>query len=236
MSLISIGTRVQTLEAFTTRIGGTPYTDRLAAVVQRMRTSTATLGDVFDSRDPTETDAAHTVRVSRAAKILADRAKSCFDDIQKIMAEGMASINSRKLAKVPLVPNEYAAEIRERVRDMGGEQTELLMRQLAAENKANELAAITEVPAILTGVTENQQSKYRDLIFRTYAESESAEQDVLFEAFNAAMTALGVMEAAAGDYANQRSVAEIVNAQQRAVKADKAMNAEVRMEALDPST
>ncbi|MDH7972768.1 hypothetical protein QH494_11310 [Sphingomonas sp. AR_OL41] len=216
----SISIRAETLDQYFKRMGANEYSQRLAVQVAKLSTLTLDLNEVFNNPNPTQPEAAHIVRIAKASNRLALEADKIKSQIDAIASEGLAAINKLKLAKVPLVPGEYQAEIRERARSMSPADLNQMMLSLAAENKAVELAAITQVPAILTGISESDQAKYRELIFKTHAGDALAEEAALLDDYDGALGAYQVAKATAGDYANDRTIAGILNAEQRAVNAD----------------
>ena len=196
--------------------------ERIGLETQKFGNCTETLSDIFNETDPTKPAAAQVVRVAKGAQSMAAKVEAIKASIDQIFGQEMAAILDRKLAKVPLHIKDaaYAREIRDRVVAMPDRDVITLLATLAATNKAAELAAITQVSPILSGVTETVQARFRDLIFETHAPQEIADERALMADYDTAIQAYTVARATAGDYSNDRTVAAILNAEQRAVNAD----------------
>jgi hypothetical protein len=95
-----------------------------------------------------------------------------------------------------------------------------LMQKLANENKAAELAAITQAPSSTTGVTEDDKNRYRDMIFNMHASEELAAEKTLTDDYDNAMTACKAALSAASNYSDAGNIAKIVGEEHRAMNAD----------------
>lgn len=174
--------------------------------------------------DPTRTKAYNDKKLIETAGKLDDRRKQVFREINGAFMEGLADIKKRIDQKVRLVPDEFAAEIRAAVRTMTPAEKVRTLAELAANNNGPALAAITESPSILTGVTKDIQDRYRDNIYDIHAREERLEQAALTDALKGAVSATNVAASLASDLANPGRLAEIERGVAAAAEAETAFN------------
>lgn len=98
---------------------------------------------------------------------------------QRVIAAGTVT------AEAGLVQNDYAAEIRSVFRGMNVEQQTQLWRDAIAAKDGSTVAALTEAPAALTGLTAEAQSRYRAAFVEATTTSTDEWIDGLESGFNA---------------------------------------------------
>jgi len=184
--------------------------------IQKMKTTLAPLGSgvaalvrMHATVDPTQTKAAHDKKVIVTASKLNDRYKQTLKDVQVVLRDGLRDIQSRIDAKVSLKPDAFAQELRAAFRSMSHTERVTALVEMTKTNNGPALAAITEAPAMLSGVTEGQQKQYRDAIVQMHAPTECVEEAELLEAFNGTLAAMDVATALAKDLNNPGRLAEI---------------------------
>lgn len=214
------------------RIGAKASDSKTRVYINEMRTwvsgslntSIKSLIAMHANPDPTQTKAYNDKKLITAAAQLDKKRKEIFEKIQTEFQEGLQDLQMRIEDKVKLKPDAYAAEIRAAIRAMPQAERVAAMKQLALDNNGPALAAITEAPAILSGVTPLLQEQYRSYIYNAHAKEEIAEQTELQEAFQAAMSATDVAKMLADDLNNPTRLAEIEIGVKAAADADAAFD------------
>lgn len=171
---------------------------RLQAEINRLRQGVEALDTVFASRNPVETEAAHTKKVATMARKLDQEVTAAINRAGMILKEGSHNLQRRIDERVNLKPDAFAAEIRATFRAMSRKDQLKLMGELVRENRGPELAAIVKAPSILTGLSADEQARFEQAILGMHAPDEMAEMADLNEAFEVSLTATRV----AGTFAN----------------------------------
>ena len=193
--------QVSAIEALVERmLGDRPnhqVAQRLQAEVQRLRDRARQLDDMNISRTPLDTDAAHALKVAKAARKLGEERAAAFDRIVKIWADGRQNLQRQIEDKINLKPDGFAAEIRTAFRSLDAKGKAALLDRLIEENRGPEMAAILKAPAMLSGISDEQRAVYEQAITSKHAGDLVEEQAYLD----------GVYEAAT---ASERAVADLV--------------------------
>lgn len=201
---------------------------RLHAELNRLRQGVEALEGVRTSRNPIETEAAHTKRVATLARRLDKDAVAAMNRAGQIIREGVNALQRRIDERVNLKPDAFAREIRARFCTMSRKDQVKLLGDLVKENRGPELAAIVKAPAILTGLSDSEHARYEQAILGMHAPNEMAELTELNEAFETSMLAAGL----AGKYAEALSapdkIAAIEQGEAAAIAAEASFNQAVQ--------
>lgn len=195
---------------------GHSHTRRLQAEIIRLRDGLQAIGELHANRNPTHTVDAHTKQVATAAKKFGTSIGLMSDRLHSVMREGLTELDGRINAKVRLVPDAYAAEIRDAYRRMDGTERANLLADLVKTNNGPALAAITRAPSILTGILPEHQERFNSAIISTHAPEEQTEKLALLEAFNAALACEPIARQTVANYSDPAKLAEIEKAEQAA--------------------
>jgi len=182
------------------------------------------IGKMHATPNPIETREAHIKRVSTAAGQLSAKVKEMQASINDITTQGLRSVGERIDQKVTLVPDAYAAEIRQVFRSLKQVEQIKLLGQLAEGNKGSQLAAIVKAPAILSGIDPDLQSTFADLIVHKHAPEEWEEQASLMDAMKTAFIITDVGKNVVAEYSDPAKLAVITRQEEDAVKAQSAFN------------
>jgi hypothetical protein len=198
------------------------------AHVVRLADASEALFNLRLTRNPSETDAAHTKRVCLAADRFNKDITVTLNHIIKVSGDGHASIDGRINAKTKLNPDSYAGEVRAVYRGLAS-QTEKtkLIGEFIEQNRAAELAAIIKAPTSLTGMIEEHRQRYEAAFIAKHASEELAEKAALEDAFSDAMVSTRTAGELADAYADPVKLAAIVKAEAVAAEAVKAFDAKV---------
>ncbi len=202
------------------------YSVRLALSQEAMKlhASTDALNSMHANPDPTITPAAHTKRVTAAATKLKDQIATMRQRVHQIVQERAVELDRQISAKVNLKPDGFASEIRAAFRTMApGRQQQLLM-ELATKNRGPELAALIEAPGVLTGLSDDIRSRYREMIISTHAREEHAEMVDITSVFTEALDVLPVASLVANAFSDPVKLAEIARGEAAAEAAAAAFN------------
>jgi hypothetical protein len=227
--------KVRALQALSTRMldrvpsgaGHDAWRELWAQVNHLAETATA-LHNLHVTRNPTENDAAHLKRVATAAAKLKHVADDALDRSNRTRESGLAAIKARIAAKVRLVPDAYAAEIRAAYRAMSSAAQTTMLRELIEQNRGPEVAAIVKAPALLTGMSEQHRAQYEAAFIATNAPEEVTAQEALAFAHETALVSARTASEVAREYSDPAALAKITAAESAAAAAAKVFDAKAR--------
>ena len=182
---------------------------QLYGQAMNLRNSIEALGNIHANRNPIETKEAHIKRVAKAAEQLSNKVKETQENIIRISQQGLRDINERIRMKVNLEPNGHAVEIRQVFRNLKLTEQVKLLHQLADENKGDELGAIVNAPALLTGIKPEMQAKYADYIVNKHAQEEWEEKNALTDSMEVAFMVNDVGKTVVSEYSDSAKLSEI---------------------------
>lgn len=159
---------------------------RILTLLERLERQAGALDKVRAARNPLDTEAAHARKVAKAAKRLQAESKKIHDQISEISVQGFAEIGQLLEAQTGLVQSEYAGELRATFRSMDDKQRTATLNAALANGDSETIAAIGLSPAILSGVTEEAQTRYLDAIRQMKAPDLIQESEDLNEALQTA--------------------------------------------------
>ena len=192
--------RLRALVHVALKVGGMSKGDaaiKFQAELRRLQSGAEALDNVNANRSPLETEAAHIAKVAGIARKYDREVVATVNRMGELYQESRQDLQRRIDSKVNLTPNAFAPEIRETVRRMNKHDRMELLHTLVKENRATELAAIIKAPALATGISEDERSRYEALIVSMHAPGELAEQAELEAVFEESFAATKF----AGDYA-----------------------------------
>jgi DNA repair exonuclease SbcCD ATPase subunit len=120
----AIRTLIERLEA---RIEGTEETPahNVAALLTRLERQTAALQKLRASKNPLDTDAAHSRKIATAAQKMRAEASRIQATIKTVVTSGLAELSNAVDKKAGLIPGEHAAEIRAALREMDAKAVQM---------------------------------------------------------------------------------------------------------------
>jgi hypothetical protein len=196
---------------------GNDYARSMEATCNPLKDSVSAIVRLHSSPNPTENANAHYKRVANASKHLEKQRLSVFDELQNIYRQGVLDNEAKIGKKINLKPDDkYGAELRAVYRAASpAERAEMLSGAIAA-NDGPVLAAIIEVPAVLTGIEPELQKTLRHQIISLHAAGEMAQLQALNDAFDVAINATDVAKLTASDFSDPVRLAEIERAESAA--------------------
>ena len=194
---------------------------QLQGNVERLAAAAEALSNLHSIRNPTETDGAHTKKVSTAAARLKAEAEAMLSRMNTTVHTGMDAIQKSINAKVKLNPDAYAPEIRAAFRGKSQVEKFKLLGELVESNRGPELAAIVRAPDTLTGLTKEHKDRFAAAIVARHAPDEAEAEKALMASFDAALVAVGVAKDVSAVYSDPVALAEITAAENAAAAAAK---------------
>ena len=161
--------------------------------VNQMIRSVEGLENFSANKSPKDTDAGHTLKIAAQAKRLKTETARWEKSLNDNVRRGIDELDRAITEKAGLRETLHGSEIRTALRGMSfQERSEILNAALKAGDGAT-IAAISEAPGLLSGVTADMQTRYREGIMESLAPEETAAKSDLLESFSAGMTALGIV-------------------------------------------
>jgi len=171
-------------------------------------------------RSPTETDAAHFKKISAHAKSLGMAIAQAEHRIHNHQHEHSQELEARTKQRLGLSENTYAAELRSTLRAMGDKDRTITINSLIGSGDGAAIAAITNAPPVLTGITHELQSKYIEQFTSQQAPDLVDEQAALYDSMANAASIIGAAKRAASDFTDPERLQAIEDAERSAIEAE----------------
>lgn len=206
---------------------GHSHARQLETEVTKLANSATALGRVFDTQSPTETADAHEKKIAAAAKVFGGQVSATRDRIHAILKTGLEDIDGRARKTTGLKADRFEEEIRATFRSLDQDQKHSLLGELAENGKGAELAAIIDAPTVVTGITKEDVTRYREALETKHAPAEYRERNALTEAFIEAFDATTQGADLAGSLGDPARLALIERGEAAAAEALAAFNTAV---------
>lgn len=201
---------------------------RIVNELEKVTQKVEALEKLSVTRNPLETPAAHTKRLADKATVLKKESAALREYIQEQARQGLNSLQKEIFSASGLRQNAYAAEIRQAVLRMSADDRNELFNQILKTGDTETLAAITEAPGILSGVTTEQQEAMREAVFRMKAPELVADRDYTLEMISTSLSIADLAEKSAVESFNpeelQRIEQDVLAAENAQSELDKAFN------------
>lgn len=212
------------VDRMTSEIGDHSVARQLKAEADRLRRGAEALDNVRRNRSPLDTKEAHTLKVAKAARKYEAEVEAVRGRAHEIFGRGIGEISGRIVNKVDLKPSAFAQEIRTAFRELNSKAKTELINELVAGNRGPELAAIVDAPSVLTGISDQQRSMYRQAIISKHAAAEMDEQEKLTDVFEASLDAAKAATGLVRRLADPGELAHIEHVDAAAKEASAAFN------------
>lgn len=162
--------------------GGDLAMSRLGAAHRAFYDGHKNLRGAVEAKDPEMTEAAHYLKTKRLGDAWL---KSAGDMADKAMTNARAEIEAERRALVSdlgLIENHRAGEIRALVRGLDDQKRHKILSDAVAAQDAQTIAAITEAPAYLSGMTSEQAATWRRQFELRHAPERTSRIDTLQKA------------------------------------------------------
>jgi hypothetical protein len=165
------------------------HAKKILASIQKMERQAAALDKIRNAKNPVDTEAGHSRKIAVVAKKLQAETAKAKAEANDFYASGLAEINTAILSRTGLVETGHAAEIRAAFRTMTGKQRSDTLNTALSEGNSEIIAAVSLVPPILSGVTDEAQKRYIMLLQHAKAADLVEERDDLSDAIETAEAA-----------------------------------------------
>lgn len=195
---------------------------QLQAEVTRLGKKAEALDAVRARRNPTETPAAHALKVSKLARAFDAEIAQAKGRLTQSWGAGVSEVYRRIEDKANLKPDAFAGEIRTRLSQMSAKDRDAQLKRWIDENRGPELAAITKAPPMLSGLSGQETAMWEAAHIERHAASDVAEAKALDEVYAIITSATK----AVGDFARELTDPETIAAiESGAAAADAASDA-----------
>ena len=197
---------------------------KMLVEVRRVQGAVGALAQMGMSKKPTENEAGHYHRVAGAAKKLDAVINAVNEKMPVLQAERATDIDNRINERLGLVENQYASEVRTAIRNMEIKGRNKAVLQMIEDGDGASLAALTECPAILTGMNADVRQSYKGLLIDKKAPDLAKERDVLMQAVSDISILMKEARAASLAHSDPVKVGKIEQGEERAAKAEAQFN------------
>lgn len=166
------------LRALKARLPDVPgLSNNIEPWLNRIETEGSNLLDMMESPDPMKSALAHDILVNNEKSRLRDLIAKAGSTIAPLVATFREKAASAQIDKAALVPDQHAQEFRGVWRGMSDEQQNNLLNAAMKSRDGASIAALTEAPAILSGLTVQRQQQIKDAYLESVAPSKTDELD-----------------------------------------------------------
>ncbi len=177
---------------------------------------------MYDNQSPTDNLPTHQKKVAAAAKKFGDQVQATRKSLNQGLADGVREISNRMSQKVDLTENPYAPEVRAQFRTLDSRAKAGAIQEAVDGNDGPGLAALIGAPSLVTGLTTEQKSRYRDGIHSRHAPAEFEELKVFQEANSTAYRATEPLAEIAKEFLQPGVVAAIERGELKSAEIAKA--------------
>lgn len=180
--------------------------NNLVGEVNALVRGTEALTELFKSPNPYETKAANDHRVAQASAKLAKRADEAMAKMNEIAQRGFTDLSNRIDKLSGLKPGAYDQEIRSIFRSKSeGDKVRALNAALDAGD-AELLSAILLAPTVVSGVSKEMSSHFRNAHEQRTAPAEFEERAQLSEGIQDTLAIIDTTRKAASEFLNPDSM------------------------------
>ncbi|MDI5987025.1 hypothetical protein QLQ85_19755 [Halomonas sp. M4R5S39] len=197
--------------------------------VKALANAVESMEAIATNRDPTQTEAAHEVRIAKAARQLMQHGEKMKAQLHDGMAEGLGDINGEIRTKNNFSAHPvYGPEVRHALRLMTDQQRHDVVRQALDKGDGQTMAAIMEAPEVTTGLDPKQMTAYREAFEKKHTPELVEQREELYESFDAGLVALRNADNAAREWLKPGRLREIEEAQERHSNATRSFESSVQ--------
>jgi len=171
------------------------------------------------TKHPADTDATHAKKVFKAATKAKKTVKETAERARAMTAELAAQALRDIEVKVPLKPNEYAAEYRAMFRSLDQKSKISTLTELINTKDFALLGAVLNVPPMLAGITPEMQRDFKHHAYTKHAPDEYAELTALTQLYSEQLDYERAADEAVQAYHDPATLAEIERQEEAARRA-----------------
>jgi len=175
-STASLNPGVNAVLAIAKRLPTTPFGNSLRATATRLADGAEALIEARRHPDASRSDAFNGAASVAATDLFRKTITKAQDDFAAAIGRARTAATTEQDAKAQLIPDEHARETREIFRGFGAGERAKFVQSTIDRKDAPTLAAITEVPPHLAGLSGEQQRQFRDSFIEKHAASNTAKE------------------------------------------------------------
>jgi len=127
------------------------------------------LQSLVDNPDMMKSGVAQAMLINQEKARLRDVTNLVRDKLKELVSEYAAEQDAARVSRANLVMTEHAAEIRNVFRALDAAAKSQFLSDAIRTRDAATVAAIVEAPAVLSGISEERVSQYREIYLDSYA-------------------------------------------------------------------
>jgi len=202
------------------------HAKRMLAVQHKIFAATQALENLAETRDPTQTNQAHILRVAKAADQLRATIARQNEVLEDLRMNASIDLHGKQERKANLKPDpQYADAILRRFQPMKPANQAGLIGDLMKMKDGPSLAAILNAPSAASGIEPDLRNRYRDDFLKSAAPDETAEIAEMWETESATAAVFKAATRSATELSDPRIVTEILGQQESAQRASGAFDA-----------
>ncbi|MBT3844242.1 MAG: hypothetical protein HN944_03355 [Gammaproteobacteria bacterium] len=216
------GTVYQITQKISDRTSKNTRSTHLLREAQRIEQAVKSLGDIAATKSPTETTAAHFKRVEKSSKRLRKETADAVDRIVALQGAAAQDIDNRINQRLNLTQNSYAGELRATLRGMDQKARLATVKDIMSREDGQGMAAISQAPAVLSGLTDEVSARFMDDYTRMYAADLVSERDALITTASDLSILTATADKAADGFSDPSRLRTIESEEQAAADAENA--------------
>lgn len=167
----------------------------------------------------TETPAAHTIKLSRAAKRLSDELANMKTRAFDNYAQGKINLTNQIHEKAGIIENKYASEIREAFRQLPQSKRLDFISQVIDKKDGASFAAIINAPEILTGINAEMRNNFTQSLYSKVAPELVQELDAIEQSMDIMESSLKTAKQEVDDLLKPQTIQRIESEVQQSMDA-----------------
>ena len=175
MSTVQLRTIASLMSRLPAKSTATP---KVAAILERLRKEAAGVTGLVSNPDKMKSEAANSMVLNNERSKLRELAAAARQEVAGLIASAQAAQDADRVARANLVAVEHAAEIRTIFRGLDSNGQAKFMADALRSKDGSVVAALVGVPAILTGMSQEQVDLYREHFLDSITPGARGERDV----------------------------------------------------------
>ncbi|MFC7516598.1 hypothetical protein ACFQUU_16435 [Herbaspirillum sp. GCM10030257] len=179
--------QIKTLESLIARLPGTEAGKQASSHLQEIKMLAEAVEHHRKNPDEMKSEKANSLVVEAARTRLMDAIQKVHVRINALVDAESKALDAQQIRQANLVPDEYAAEIRQVYRSLDESGRLDYLKKAVARGDGAAVAAIVNAPASVTFLTRERADEYRTAFFASHAPVDRAPVDEIRTAADVAL-------------------------------------------------
>ena len=190
-----------------------PTMRQIHSELEMMTRQVQAVENLAANRSPHMTQEAHALMVANESKRLEKTLDKSSDRIQEKIRQGYINTHNQRDEILGLKQNAYAQEYRTALRGLSDKKRDRMLKQAIENQDSAFIAAVTQAPAVLSGLKEEIQERTQRQYYEKYAPALTKQLKELEDGISTSVTAVKNARTAAKQGFDPDKMREIAEAE-----------------------